>query len=1081
VKGVSLSFLTHQANVAINPVQLPKAHSARSDFLGPGNNHFSLTGQGVRVLILDDGISSTHAFGGRLKNLASMQGNTPEPRGGDAHALRIASICAEGHEAIDLPGGPLGIAPRVEVLSALYAPLFCPIIPGALTELMQQVKEEHGPIDILAFPCSIRENHWLAHKGRAEFAAIAELSPGDSTLVVAAAGHDPVHGVRFPASSESVIAVGVCDDNSLPTGFCGVSASARKPELLIPNREYMARLENGQLGKMGGTSAGVAIVSGLAALWIQRLRNDGIPVSAPLLRAVLLGSSPFSSNGSHRITNVSSSPIAVSQFHASEEWLFDSTGLKYVVNSACGGIVRIAIVCRRRQTSISWIPRLPEVSITIDRRSRRSEELGYLWCVAEIEVHAGETFEVLVNSSEHLQSMAVFMSGATASLSSKAPRRAKRPRTVVGISASHDASACVMQNGQVKAGIQLERLTRKKRDGTGFLNSREAIDYCLQSLGLTVADVDLFVFNAQPLLPGWVGLSQPCADENFDVFDPFGERALFISHHLAHAFSAFAHSPFSDATVFVADGSGGSTIGAKDLLLAGPDLKKYICLENNRRPPIHVQSTYLFSRDGFRLVDRETSDSFNTRCGSTSLGEVYAAVSQYIFNGWQEGGKLMGLAPYGHPDECGPSFLARDDLGRLQFAAHWKNFFCRTAPKSNVMEYRHLAARIQRDLEEAILERVRRALEMTQNRRLAYAGGIALNSVVNERILRETSVKDFFVLPASNDAGIALGAAAAGEFQLTKSTLKPAKTYSDFLGYPYSDDDCLSAIKEYRSRLIVKEVELSVLADRLLDGAIIGWFEGGSEFGPRALGHRSILADPRQRATWRRINTTVKYREDFRPLAPIVPEELASRFFDIEIPSPYMLRVVKVRREFRESLGAVCHVDGSARVQTLRKEQSPRLHALLMAINTRNGLPILVNTSMNVRGQPMVETPLEAIQLLLSTELDSLVIGSFLVSPKAAPSGALALTDRIALSPYTRVVHERSANGLMAAIVAEARSRVSYAIHGWCFNVLANADGRTSLLDLFEQHLPSDVTPNAALAYLTPFFSKRLVHICSDD
>lgn len=1049
--------------------------NARVSLLGPEHSTFPLTGEGVRVLLLDDGMQSEPDFGGRLVNLAPLQGAPEVSRGGKAHALRIASICAEGREAEHLAAGALGIAPRVELLSGLHAPL----VPGTFGSFFEQVIERHGAIDVVGLPWSGVESYRLAHHGRAEFALLSDADPLNASLVIAAAGHDGARRVRYPASCESVLAVGVCGEDLLPAGYCGADADARKPELLVPDLKYLARLENGEVGEIGGTSAAVALATGVAALWCELLRGRGLPTSPPVLRAALLATSASSASPAHRLLAVDETLSGGADFFACEQWTKETRlPHTYEAVAARDGLVKVAVVARARARGTLWIPQPPEVRFTVESAAGRQRYSGDYWRTAEFKVAAGEQFTITVDATGPLQSVALFVAGASASPAPNPAGRGKiprRPRVVVGVSASHDASACLMRDGRLEVAIQLERVTRKRRDGQGYLRAREAIDYCLQSAGLSSDEVDLFAFNAQPLLPGWTGLSQPCADEGFDAFDPFGERSLFVSHHLAHAFSAFHASPFTSATVFVADGSGGSTLGAADLMLRGPELERYVNLENSHRPKLHVQSTYVFGPEGFKLVEREEAESFNVRCGSSSLGEVYAAVSQYIFNEWQEGGKLMGLAPYGDPDACGPSLLKRDDNGRLQFRADWKNLFRNTAVRKPPLDFRHLAARVQKDLEEALLDRIRKALALTGNRALAYAGGIALNSVANERIWRETNAEQFFILPAGHDAGISLGAAAAADSYLTNSTARPVGRHNEFLGHSYGQEDCRVAVRHYEDRLDIVETDIPGVADRLANGLVVGWFEGGAEFGPRALGHRSILADPRDKAMWRRINADIKYREDFRPLAPIVPQELASEFFDIDEPSPYMLRVVKIKERYRERLGAVCHVDGSARVQTVDREATPRLHELLTVMSHKIGLPILVNTSLNVKGQPIVETPLQAIELLLSTQLDALLFGSKLLTPKRVGGGRLTLADKIVLPPSTRVVCEASADGPAAKLIAGARGRMSFSIQPWCFNILAHADGRRSLESLFEQHLPPGIPEDIALTWLTALYQKRLI------
>ena len=549
---------------------------------------------------------------------------------------------------------------------------------------------------------------------------------------------------------------------------------------------------------------------------------------------------------------------------------------------------------------------------------------------------------------------------------------------IVGVSASHDASACVMIDGKLEIAVQLERITRIKRDGQPYLSSDAAIDYCLDALQLNRSDVTLYAFNSQGLMPEYNGLMQPISSKNMTAFDPRGENSLFVSHHLAHAFSAHFCSPFESSTSLVIDGSGGTTPNGKDFLIKGTALAEYLAQPNGERL-LHTESVYRFTPSSFELLDRQYSPSFNTRCGSASPGEMYASIAQYIFGDWQTSGKVMGLAPYGNADAFSSSLLLTKN-GLLHFDHTWKQKLNDTDPKADPLLYSNLAARVQLDLEQILLQRAKRAIDISGDRQLVYSGGVALNSVANAKISRLENVQDIFIIPASNDAGIAIGAAAAGHYHLTGSTKGQPYT-NDFLGYNYRTSDIEFAINDYKNLLDIQTYIPDQVAKELATGKIIALFEGSSEFGPRALGHRSILGDPRNKSTWTEINRYIKFREDFRPFAPAVIEDLASQYFDIDGPERFMLRVVNVKPEYKELLGAVTHVDGTARVQTV-PQSNDKLYHLLHAFKANTGLPILLNTSFNVRGQPIVETPSEAIDVLFATFLDGLVIGDYYITLK---------------------------------------------------------------------------------------------------
>ncbi|MBD2195787.1 MULTISPECIES: carbamoyltransferase family protein [Calothrix] len=652
---------------------------------------------------------------------------------------------------------------------------------------------------------------------------------------------------------------------------------------------------------------------------------------------------------------------------------------------------------------------------------------------------------------------------------------------IVGISCSHDASACVFINGRIEVAVQLERLTRIKHDGRPYLSTRQAVDYCLDAVGISADDVNLFAFNIQNLLPGQVGLGFPLADEEFDLFDPLGPKSVYVSHHLAHAFAAFYCSPFDSATVMVIDGSGGTVIGADDLILDGMELAYYI----ERpvpvpRPPYHAESVYEFNKHSYRLVSRNVARSFHPMCGSSSLGETYAAVSQYIFGDWQEGGKLMGLAPYGKAALFSPSLLTRDDTGRLQFGVSWKVGLCKANSRQTPIVYSNLAARIQRDLEIALVERARQAINSTGNRQLAYSGGVALNSVANQKILEQSGVEAFYIMPASNDAGICIGAAAAAHY-FSSGCTKGALLEHDFLGRSYSPAEISVAINAYCTRLDVASADFVEVAKRLVAGQVVGWFYGGSEFGPRALGHRSILASPFERETWRHLNHAIKYREEFRPYAPLVLAEAAETYFQMgsDPESPYMLRVVKVRDEWRNRLQAVTHEDGTARVQTVDRKRTPDLHTLLTVFAQITGVPVLVNTSMNVRGEPIVETPEQAIIMLLSTKMDALVLGDQLLCPLSITKQRFE-TMHFTLGPQVHLQASGNSSKLSFFLICQAQGSQAVEISQSLFKLLADADGHQPLHLLLNQHGLVGQARMDAISRFQELVQQRLVLIVSD-
>jgi carbamoyltransferase len=541
-------------------------------------------------------------------------------------------------------------------------------------------------------------------------------------------------------------------------------------------------------------------------------------------------------------------------------------------------------------------------------------------------------------------------------------------RIIVGVSASHDASVVVLMDGEVRAGIQLERLTRTKHDGQPYLASDEAIAYCLDTLGLTVSDVDCFAFNIQPIVPGYFGLARPSHLSTFSSFDPFGSKSIFVSHHLAHAFCAYATSGHDRALVVVADGSGGTVVGADDLVLSGEEFAEYLTTPSQSLPPLHCISVYDFSPHGWKLLERETAPSFNVKCGSASLGETYAAVANYIFGSFHRSGKVMGLAPYGDANAL-PSFL--DDGKPPKFTSSWKNSFRDPVDPYAWADKMDLAARVQRDLEEALTIRFATYRDRYHPRAVCYVGGLALNCSAN-RLIRQTLRPAALFLPsAPGDAGIAVGCAHAAQSKL-KRRLSSVRVNNDFWGRSYSALEIDVAVASKASFLKTRQADSADIAHLLAQQKIVGVFQGGAEFGARALGHRSIIADARLHSTWQWINREVKYREDFRPFAPVCRREDAPEIFGSDLDHLFMNETVFVAPTWREKLGAVTHVDGTARLQTVTESSDSVFYEVITQLGAITGVPVILNTSLNVRGQPIAEFPSQAIDILCGTEIDAI-------------------------------------------------------------------------------------------------------------
>ena len=563
---------------------------------------------------------------------------------------------------------------------------------------------------------------------------------------------------------------------------------------------------------------------------------------------------------------------------------------------------------------------------------------------------------------------------------------------VLGISCFyHDAAAALVRDGVVVAACQEERLSRKKHDA-GF--PARAVKYVLREGGISTSDLDAVGFYDKPLLKFERMLSTYVATfpRSFKSFrmaiplwlheklwvpsiirrelKPYRGPIYFAEHHMSHAASCFLVSPFEEAAILTVDGVG-EWATASFGVGRGTDIQ-------------------LFKEIRF----------------PHSLGLLYSAFTYYLgFKVNSAEYKVMGLAPYGKPvhydrvmsemihvNEDGSFKLNMKyfsyDYGLTMTNGRFNEFFGGPPrkPETWLTEREFdIAATVQKVCEEVMLKMARYIHRETGLSRLAMAGGVALNCVANGRILRETPMKEIFVQPAAGDAGGAVGVAHYVQNVLGKKPRGPAWTHA-YLGPAFGDD-------EIRSYLDSQGARYTVLSDRdltsrvaalIAEGQVVGWFQGRMEFGPRALGARSILADPRDPKMRDMLNMKIKFREGFRPFAPSVLADRASDWFEIDVESPYMLLVAPVREEKRV-IPAVTHVDSSARLQTVTREQNPLYYDLILEFERLTGVPVIINTSFNVRGEPIVCTPHDGYLCFMRTNMDYLAIGHHLLAKPDQP------------------------------------------------------------------------------------------------
>jgi len=568
---------------------------------------------------------------------------------------------------------------------------------------------------------------------------------------------------------------------------------------------------------------------------------------------------------------------------------------------------------------------------------------------------------------------------------------------IVGISAFyHDAACAVLADGQLIAAAQEERFTRRRFDPAVPINAFRA---CLRQAGVSISDIDCVAYYEDPALKLsrqlWMGFpevpqSGPGFMFRFDADRPYREirerlgftgPIMTVRHHEAHAASAFYFSGFPESALMTADAVG-----------------EWTTMSYGRGGPAGIE---LFEEVSF----------------PHSIGLLYSTITSYLgFEVNSDENKVMGLAPYGQPscvetlrelvtDLPGGQF--RLSLDYFDFSGTGRMFTSRLddllgmlprqpgAPIESAHE--NLAASLQVLLEDILLGKARYLAEVTGSEFLGYAGGVALNCVANSRIRADGPFRDMFVQPAAGDAGGCAGAAALVHHRLA-GTFTRRRLDDVRLGPEYDTRDlekCLSGAGVTYADFAGDEAGLLARAARLLaDGQVIGWFQGRMEFGPRALGSRSILADPRQEHMRDHVNSVVKRRESFRPFAPAVVAERGREFFDLDFTSPFMLHTAQVRD--RPGLPAVTHVDGTARVQTVERAADPRFHGLLTEFGTITGYPVLLNTSFNLKGEPIVCTPADALMCFVRSGLDALVIGDLLLLREDTPGRWEGLVDAVA-------------------------------------------------------------------------------------
>jgi len=564
---------------------------------------------------------------------------------------------------------------------------------------------------------------------------------------------------------------------------------------------------------------------------------------------------------------------------------------------------------------------------------------------------------------------------------------------ILGISCYyHDSAACILKDSEIVAAVEEERFSRNKFDDNF---PRSAIEYCIKDVGISPKEIDYVAFYDKTILkferlldnyiavapqgfrsflsviPKWLHKRLWVSDEIKDILGNYKGRIYFPEHHLSHAAYSFFTSPFTDAALLNVDGVGEWTTTS-----FGYAKDTSIKLTHDIRWP-------------------------------HSLGMFYSAFTYYLGFKVNEGEyKLMGLSSYGKPkyyDLIMNELVDVKNDGSLHLNMKYfaftydkvminkqfeKLFDCPVRREDSKTEKIHydIGASAQLVLEEIMLKMANHVYKETKKKNLCLGGGVALNGVTNGRILREGPFDEIFIPPSPGDAGSAIGCALYTYYSIKKEN--PIENISKrlfnniYLGPQYSDNEILDFLT--KNNISYKKFEKSQLlnevAKLISEQNVVGWYQGRMEWGPRALGNRSILADPRDAKMKDILNEKIKHRESFRPFAPSILEEYLSEYFELDVSSPYMLLVAKVKKP--EKIPAVTHVDDTARVQSVSRAINPLYYDLIKEFFKLTGIPVLVNTSMNVRGEPIVNTLSQAYSMILKTDMDYLAMGSYLVSKK---------------------------------------------------------------------------------------------------
>lgn len=528
---------------------------------------------------------------------------------------------------------------------------------------------------------------------------------------------------------------------------------------------------------------------------------------------------------------------------------------------------------------------------------------------------------------------------------------------VLGVHSSHDASVCLLRNGEIVCAIEKERITRSKHDwGRAGLNELAA--YCLEHAGIRADDIDCIVASEINNVTGE------------DIFSPREHR---ISHHAAHAWAVVGLSGFDDCAVMILDGEGSriAELDAAERSVAEPPIDFYS----------EKESHYLYKNGRLTPLVKHTSGRGHESkfSGTDGVGSPYWYLSQLFFGREHCESKAMGLSAYGFPTAAYEGIIQLKEHGRTEIAEDWIFRLGLPAgdPARMYTDYASLAASIQAQLEAAIIHKARWLRQETGSPNLCFAGGVALNCVANGALAKSGAFPRVFVPFGPGDSSISIGCAYYGWQVIMEAGHAAGSRASPYLGRQYTDQEVIDAITVFSEAGLVDAMpngSVNDVVDCIIGGDVAAVYDGRSEFGPRSLGNRSILADPRRPEIRDVLNRRVKFREPFRPFAAAVLAEHASDWFEaVPLDADHMQYVARIRPDRVDLIPGVAHVDGTSRIQVVKPSHLTPLHDILTRFLERSGVPILLNTSFNVQ-EPIVETPFEALKTFVASRMDLLYL-----------------------------------------------------------------------------------------------------------